>query len=90
MAFNEDTRVKIPTILHLCRLGYKYLSLKHSNWDKDTNIFKDIFFESLSKINPDITQEDIAREFEDVALVLDYDDLGKAFYNKLLRQALNY
>ena len=32
MAFNEDTRVKIPAILHLCRLGYKYLSLKGANW----------------------------------------------------------
>jgi type I restriction enzyme, R subunit len=27
MKFNEDSRVKIPTILHLCRLGYTYLSL---------------------------------------------------------------
>ena len=26
--FNEDSRVKIPAILHLMRLGYKYLSLK--------------------------------------------------------------
>lgn len=26
MAFNEDTRVKIPAILTLTRLGYKYLS----------------------------------------------------------------
>lgn len=29
MAFNENTRVKISAILHLCRLGYEYLS--HSN-----------------------------------------------------------
>ena len=28
MAFNEDTRVKIPAILHLTRLGYEYVSLK--------------------------------------------------------------
>jgi hypothetical protein len=27
MAFNEDTRVKIPAILHLCRLGYEYFLL---------------------------------------------------------------
>lgn len=43
MKFNEDTRVKIPTILHLMRLGYKYLSLKGQSWDLDTNIFPDIF-----------------------------------------------
>lgn len=29
MSFNEDSRVKIPTILHLVRLGYEYLSLKN-------------------------------------------------------------
>ena len=28
MKFNEDSRVKIPAILHLMRLGYEYVSLK--------------------------------------------------------------
>lgn len=42
MRFNEDARVKIPTILHLIRLGYKYLSLKENKWDIDSNIFPDI------------------------------------------------
>jgi hypothetical protein len=37
--FNEDSRVKIPAILHLCRLGYKYISLNNAVWDADTNIF---------------------------------------------------
>ncbi len=27
MIFSEDSRVKIPCILHLVRLGYRYLSL---------------------------------------------------------------
>ncbi|MGT8950938.1 hypothetical protein ACVV39_18375 [Escherichia coli] len=39
MKFTEDTRVKIPVILHLIRLGYHYLSLKEQRWDKETNIF---------------------------------------------------
>ena len=39
MKFNEDTRVKIPTILHLMRLGYRYLSLKDQRWDLSSNIF---------------------------------------------------
>lgn len=43
MAFNEDTRVKIPAILTLTRLGYKYLSLKGADIDEETNIFLDIF-----------------------------------------------
>ncbi len=33
--FNEDSRVKIPTILHLIRLGYEYLSLKDTEWNID-------------------------------------------------------
>ena len=39
MKFNEDSRVKIPTILHLMQLGYKYLSLKDPavTWDESTN-----------------------------------------------------
>lgn len=45
--FNENTSVKIPAILTLTRLGYKYLSLKNANVDKSCNIFTDIFRESV-------------------------------------------
>jgi type I restriction enzyme R subunit len=51
MAFNENTRVKIPAILHLTRLGYHYVSLKDAVWDKETNIFMDIFEKSIRRIN---------------------------------------
>ena len=61
MAFNEDTRVKIPAILTLTRLGYKYLSLKGANIDEETNIFLDIFAESIKKINSDVSDDDIKR-----------------------------
>ena len=37
MVFSEDSRVKIPCILHLMRLGYRYLSLKNAIWDEETN-----------------------------------------------------
>ena len=52
MAFNEDSRVKIPAILHLTRLGYTYLPLKDQSWDGKTNIFPELFRDSLSRINP--------------------------------------
>ena len=29
MEHSENTRVKIPALVHFTRLGYKYLSLKH-------------------------------------------------------------
>ena len=81
--FSEDSRVKIPCILHLRRLGYQYLSIKGKIWDKDTNIFPDLFRVSIAKINPGIEADDINRLFEEVKLSLDNEDLGKAFYEKL-------
>jgi len=36
---NEDSRVKIPAILHLMTLRYSHLSLK---WDESTNILTDL------------------------------------------------
>lgn len=89
MKFNEDSRVKIPTILHLMRLGYDYLSLKDPKviWDESTNIFTDIFFSSLYKINQGLTEPDAKQCYADIALSLENEDLGKAFYEKLTDQS---
>ncbi|MCB4437836.1 DEAD/DEAH box helicase family protein [Alteromonas sp. McT4-15] len=81
--FNEDSRVKIPAILHLMRLGYKYLSLKGQSWDLDTNIFPDVFKTAIGKINPGIEDAEAGRLLEDVKLLLDNEDLGKAFFERL-------
>jgi type I restriction enzyme R subunit len=83
MAFNENTRVKIPAILHLSRLGFNYLSLSKTKWDLNTNIFTDIFIESIQRLNPDLEVSDIKRIYENVSLALDNEDLGKAFYDLL-------
>jgi type I restriction enzyme R subunit len=83
MSFNENTRVKIPAILHLCRLGYQYISLSKAIRDDSTNVFTDIFTESICRINPDIDASDVKRVFEDVSLALDNEDLGEAFFKKL-------
>ncbi|MFZ1385763.1 MAG: type I restriction endonuclease [Thiolinea sp.] len=83
MRFNEDTRVKIPTILHLTRLGYTYLSLKDAQWDEATNIFPALFRAAISRINPELEAADIERLREDVSLMLANEDLGKAFYDRL-------
>jgi len=85
--FNEDSRVKIPAILHLCRLGYDYLSLKNSNWDMETNIFPEIFAESVTRINPELDPDQIVRLLQDLTLLLDNEDLGKAFYEKLISES---
>ena len=83
MKFNEDTRVKIPTILHLMRLGYQYLSLKEQSWDLDTNIFPELFTAAILKINPGVEPDDVSRLLEDIKLELDNEDLGRAFFERL-------
>ena len=121
MAFNENTRVKIPAILHLTRFGYEYVSLKNAVWDENTNIFTEIFEKSINRINPsykkttpktksnnkdyknDDTFENIAadsatlnkvdpyesfidtqRIINELKDLLDYEDLGRAFYRRLM------
>ncbi|MCO5273496.1 MAG: type I restriction endonuclease [Flavobacteriales bacterium] len=83
MAFNENTRVKLPAILHLCRLGYTYLPLGKAKWDPNTNIFTGIFLESVGKLNPERTPDEIKRALDEVTLALDNEDLGQAFYKLL-------
>ena len=87
MKFNEDSRVKIPTILHLIRLGYEYLSLKNTEWNIDTNIFTSVFLESITKINEGLILDDANRLLDEVTLLLDNEDLGKAFYERLTQKS---
>ena len=49
MNFNEDSRVKLPAILHMTQLGYKYLSLEEAKWDLETNIFREQFNTGIKK-----------------------------------------
>ena len=84
MAFNENSRVKIPTILHLVRLGFEYLLLKGQTWDETTNIFTEIFNKSIKRLNPEITDGDVKRLYDEVSLSLENEDLGKVFYEKLI------
>lgn len=83
-SFNEKTRVQVPALLHLCRLGYEFLSLKNAVWDISCNIFTDIFKTAIAKINPHLSSLDIERELKDLMLLLKNEDLGKAFYERLL------
>lgn len=54
MLHNENSRVKIPALVHFTRLGYEYLSLKKysgSNLiDEDTNIFLDLLCAAINRI----------------------------------------
>ena len=83
MCFNENTRVKIPALLHLGKLGYTYLALSGTKRDESTNIFTDIFTASILRLNPDIDAHDVKRVFANLTLALDNEDLGQAFFDLL-------
>jgi len=67
-------------------LGYDYLSLKDPSviWDESTNIFTNIFKNSIAKINEGISEFDIEKCYNEVSLCIENEDLGKAFYQKLI------
>ena len=87
MKHNENSRVKIPALVHLTRLGYEYLSLKDYQGEihTDTNIFVEIFRDSISRINSKtLSEHDAVALISELSAKLSNDDLGKAFYNILL------
>ena len=86
MEHSENTRVKIPGLVHFTRLGYNYLSLKekkeliHTN----TNIFRDIFNSSINRINnTELSMEETDKIITELEIQLSNEDVGKAFYNTL-------
>ena len=85
--FNEDSRVKIPALLHLERLGWRYLSLKQAVPDPRNNICAGVLHEALMRINPGMRPEDVPSLIEAIHLELQNDDLGKAFHKRLTTRA---
>lgn len=83
MKFNEDSRVKIPAILHLTRLGYTYLSLKGLEYDESSNIIPATFRQSIAQLNPSASSLEIDTALAQLDLALDNEDLGKQFYEKI-------
>lgn len=83
MKFNEDSRVKIPTIIHLTKLGYKYISLKDNSYHNDTNIFEKIFLDSFKKINSKVNENEAIQELKQLKNTLNNDDLGEEFFKRI-------
>jgi len=83
MKFNEDSRVKIPTIIHLTKLGYKYISLKDNSYHNDTNIFEKIFLDSFKKINSKVNEKEAIQELKQLKNTLNNDDLGEEFFKRI-------
>ena len=87
MIHNENSRVKIPALIHLTRLKYDYLSLKQYNGGicYKTNIFKSLFWDGINRINGcNMSEQDVDRLLDELTIKLSNDDLGRAFYKILL------
>ncbi|MHA0305675.1 DEAD/DEAH box helicase family protein [Mesomycoplasma ovipneumoniae] len=86
--FNEKTRVQIPALVHLLRLGYVYLgrnsdSKKSFEYDATTNIAVEIFKEKFFQLNPTFNG-DFNEVLREIKRDLNNDDLGMSFYNRLI------
>ncbi|WQW41784.1 type I restriction endonuclease subunit R [Helicobacter pylori] len=83
MPYNEITRVQIPALMHLAKLGYDFIPAKNKpNLDTATNILTDSFTKSFERLNPTKNAQETLAEMKKR---LNYDDLGKSFYEYLLK-----
>ena len=86
--FNEATRVQMPALVHLTRLGYSYFGkitedMAGTSYDPDTNILREIFIDQFKALNPN--RESEAEEvLKTIRQELNNDDLGKSFYKRLV------
>ena len=85
--FNEATRVQMPALVHLNRLGYNYfgkVSEEQANivYDPETNILIDVFKKQFATLNPSHSG-DADQVLKTIRQELDNDDLGRSFYKRL-------
>lgn len=87
--FNEDTRVKLPALMHLTRLGYTYRSLRDVKVDPTTNINIDTFSRKLKDFNKNLTDNQIKLFIGLIGNMLNNDDLGREFYEKVVQNKIH-
>lgn len=89
--FNEATRVQMPALVHLTRLGYKYIgkiSEEQANilYQPETNILIDEFKRQFIKLNPEYSGN-VEEILENIKQELNNNDLGKKFYKRLTSES---
>ncbi len=83
MPHNEITRVQVPALIHLAKLGYDFIPANSKpNLDTTTNILTDSFTQAFERLNPTKNAQDSLTEMKKR---LNYNDLGKSFYEYLLK-----
>ncbi|WP_120860153.1 DEAD/DEAH box helicase family protein [Helicobacter pylori] len=85
MPYNEITRVQVPALMHLAKLGYNFISQKNKpKLDTATNILTDSFAQAFERLNPN-PNKNAKDALAEMKKRLNYDDLGKRFYEYLLK-----
>ncbi|GAA7436040.1 type I restriction endonuclease subunit R [Helicobacter pylori] len=85
MPYNEKTRVQVPALMHLAKLGYDFIPTKNKpKLDTATNILTDSFTKSFERLNPN-PNKNAKDALAEMKKRLNYDDLGKSFYEYLLK-----
>ena len=85
--FSEATRVQMPAMVHLTRIGYTYFGKLSEDkngtvYDSDTNILLQVFERQFKNLNPGHEGE-FLQILKDIRKELNDDDLGRGFYNRL-------
>lgn len=85
--FSEATRVQMPAMVHLSRIGYTYFGKLSEDkngtvYDGDTNILLQVFEQQFKRLNPEHEGE-FLQVLKDIRKELNDDDLGRGFYNRL-------
>lgn len=85
--FSEATRVQMPAMVHLNRIGYTYFGKLSEDkngtvYDGDTNILLQVFERQFKNLNPGHEGE-FLQILKDIRKELNDDDLGRGFYNRL-------
>ncbi|WQY44645.1 type I restriction endonuclease subunit R [Helicobacter pylori] len=83
MPHNEITRVQVPALMHLAKLGYDFIPTNSKpNLDTATNILIDSFTQAFKRLNPTKNAKD---SLDEMKKRLNDNDLGKSFYEYLLK-----
>jgi type I restriction enzyme R subunit len=90
-SLNEATRVQMPALVHLTRLGYSYIgriSEEQANivYQPETNILIEEFKKQFIKLNPEYADQ-VNDTLQNIKNELENNDLGKQFYKRLVSES---
>lgn len=87
--FNEATRVQMPAMVHLTRLGYSYFGKINEEmadiaYDPDTNILTDVFKQQFEHLTPSAKgefEETLRAIRQELANDVSYNDIKEKGYS---------